>query len=234
MNFSIIHNERSGGHAIINWLIKNSPYSPVTFYNNCSFINGQWHPSPKQAHIYKGEDDPFECELGNEPSTEMKVYSFEGRKVDFTNGDQNILIVREPRNWLASVMKNKYKPKYHSYIDDLINIYEFNLSHAHRYGYEILVYDRWFADENYRRNMFSKFFLQTPLKDVATNKISSWGGGSSFSGKEYQGAAQKMNVLKRDKELKKSPLKYLLFRWKSRKMRRLESLYAQYCLETHL
>ena len=56
-------------------------------------------------------------------------------------------------------------------------------------------YNQWFADIEYRREIAEK--LQVKFSDAGIDKVTVFGGGSSFEGKQFDGKATSMDVLNR-------------------------------------
>ncbi|NET43927.1 hypothetical protein [Okeania sp. SIO2B3] len=64
-------------------------------------------------------------------------------------------------------------------------------------------YNQWFADVEYRRNIAEK--LQIEFSDAGIDRVTSFGGGSSFEGKEFNKKATSMDVLNRWQKVSDDP-----------------------------
>ncbi|MDY7004752.1 MAG: hypothetical protein SWX82_12550 [Cyanobacteriota bacterium] len=64
-------------------------------------------------------------------------------------------------------------------------------------------YNQWFADVEYRRQIADK--LQMEFSDTGIDKVTSFGGGSSFEGKQFDGKATSMDVLNRWQKVADNP-----------------------------
>ena len=65
---------------------------------------------------------------------------------------------------------------------------------------KIISYNEWFLNEEYRKQKSVELFLQHHNKGL--DKLSNWGGGSSFDKNKFKESASKMNVLERWKTYK--------------------------------
>ena len=113
--------------------------------------------------------------------------------------DHKIMIIRDPINNLASLMK------YRSKLLDISQFKDIWCSYAaealdQNSEYVIIMYDRWFTSSEYRREIESTLGLEH--NDDGINKVHSTGNGSSFDNMSMQNDAQNMNVLERWKEFK--------------------------------
>lgn len=129
----------------------------------------------------------------------IKIYGIENESVEnilsFSEelkADKTILIIRDPINNLASLMKHRgvLLPT-HKFVP-LWNDYAYNWNNP---NIVTIIYDKWFVNSDYRRLIESKLGLIET--DNGLNDVHPTGMGSSFDGMEYQGKAQEMNVLKR-------------------------------------
>ena len=163
---------RSGQHAIINWLIESN--QPATHYNN---INRFKFPSIKP----------------NQLNDNLTIFSIEDFYIFSPNQEdiKPIVIIREPKNWMASRIKATLNP-------DVIQVW---LGHANSSLYKI-IFDKWFQSEEYRRQICKDLNLN--FSDQALNKVVD-AGESSFDKFTYHEKAQQMNVLNRWQEYKDHP-----------------------------
>ena len=133
------------------------------------------------------------------------------------NPDKKIIIIREFKNWIASLVKHMQSSraitkKKQQWLSDsktqeqksLMHIYlRTYLEHAQYFlssnDYTTILYDKWFSDEDYRKQIVSELGLE--FTDMGRDKVSKHGRGSSFDGLDYNGKALEMNVLERYKTM---------------------------------
>ena len=193
--------KRSGQHAIINWLC--SQNKPSVHYNACNIktreprseiiqYTSKWFKTVKT--VMKKEE--FSCP----EKLKLIVRNFEGERVKIYKKSNAIpvIILREPRNWLAS--------KYKLIPDQLFNngkITKFTLNirkemelwkkHAQSDVYTIF-FDEWFQNKEYRKSICKYFGLK--FNDKGLNDVFGH-GKSGFDDFYYDGKAQHMNILNR-------------------------------------
>ena len=133
------------------------------------------------------------------------------------NPDNKIIIIREFKNWIASLVKHmqssrtatKKKQQWlwdsktqqqrslmHTYLRTYLEHAQYFLSSNE---YTTILYDKWFSDEDYRKQIVSELGLE--FTDMGRDKVSKHGRGSSFDGLDYNGKALEMNVLERYKTM---------------------------------
>ena len=123
------------------------------------------------------------------------------------NPDKKIIIIREFKNWIASLVKHMQSDETASKTQEqrsLMYIYlRTYLEHAQYFlssnDYTTILYDKWFSDEDYRKQIVSELGLE--FTDMGRDKVSKHGRGSSFDGLDYNGKALEMNVLERYKTM---------------------------------
>jgi hypothetical protein len=158
--------QRSGHHAVIEWLFQDKQY---IHYNNAKVSNNF-----VIAHDIIGKNG-------------CKIVSFEGKiKFKIKNDAQKILVIRNPYNMYASRLKMKRESKKFNLKswsnclrpDEWINHAEEFLQLNNCYFTDKICYDFWLSNENYREKLKQKYNLD---KIEIQEKISSFGGGSSFT-----------------------------------------------------
>ncbi len=210
MIFFVFGVKRNGNHAILNWLYKmipdyvhlnNLPPELITKQNfvthltktktasKNNYIDKQWTQySDKNNLIISVENAVLEQIV----KTVTKICT--DLKLKFTI----IVVLREPRNALASIWK---------VYDKNLDILNFHQKMWISYAEELLakkvcmykdvvcvMYDKWFTDVDYRKAVAKKLDLK--FEDSNYDKIFKH-GVSSFDGYKYQNSASKMNVLNR-------------------------------------
>ena len=121
----------------------------------------------------------------------------------------NLLILRDPFNLFASLLKSKMMKKNDDDKFKYINLFK---GYARKYidqkmnvksdiNHQICVnYNQWFSEANYRIKLAEK--LGFTVTKEPFQKISDRGKGSYFEGLEYQNQASSMKVLERWKVFK--------------------------------
>jgi hypothetical protein len=110
------------------------------------------------------------------------------------------LILRDAFNTFASVRRGKrrmrkrlktfYARHWRSYAREYLGMTHYLPEDTIR-----ISYNRWFGDESYRREIAASFGFE--YSEEGLNEVTGYGGGSSFSGQEYQNRASDMDVLNR-------------------------------------
>ena len=111
-----------------------------------------------------------------------------------------VLVLRDAYNTFASVwhgkrrMRNRlhrfYRSQWKAYAREFLGQTSFLPEDTVK-----ISFNAWFADEDYRRQLAEKLGLDHA--DRGVDEVSSDGGGSSFSGQEFQNRARSMAVLDR-------------------------------------
>ncbi|NOZ87056.1 MAG: glycosyltransferase [Deltaproteobacteria bacterium] len=211
--FMVLGMKRSGHHAILNWICGQYE-KPIVHMNDCLFgEGGELAPNRKQMY-------PINYHNGANAQTSAKIYSMEDLDIwgtidsrlkrimdDFLKAGRLVLVVRDPYNQFASDIKgsrrsaNNYEQLRKFYpVEEKVRLWKAYAKEALGSGVFdpnkliIVVYNRWFKERDYRRELALKVGLQ--FSDAGFNKISLHGGGSSFDGVNVRDTS-KMDVLNR-------------------------------------
>lgn len=207
--------KRSGNHAILNWLYKMIPNyihlnnlrinslnvkhykkhltNKDEFKSNEIYSDNSWIPFTKNHNLI------ISLENQDLNIVKTRINKFVNQsKVDH----EIILLIRSPHNNMASVWKifsrQKYKDTLDSTMDKHIKLwfdYAEEAIHNKLFGScKVVLYDRWFMDQQYRSNIANNFDLQF---DDSNFEVIYRHGSSSFDGYKYQNNASKMDVLNR-------------------------------------
>jgi hypothetical protein len=218
--------QRSGHHAIINWITSNSA-NPVSFLNNCQpgvnpFLmcteEQRIELAPRKVLIYNYEDRPLSAAFPPE---------FLDNKKDWFGESGNsiyVLVLRDPFNNFASKYRwaingTKWTPQmewvtcelpklWKSYARELLG--NTNLMPAPRV---FVNYNRWFADDKYRCDTADRLGLISV--DQGLNEVAKWGPntwGDSFDNLNFEGRAHEMKVFERWRYFVDDPVFRGLFR----------------------
>ncbi len=201
--------QRSGNHALINWLIAQ------TSQKTC-FINGafpgispwekNWGISYPNFPYWPQERD----QKGALVSKDLVVYSYENRALNAIEADKDQLskyigksreryiavILRDPYNTFASYLKfdkpitADFVELWKTYAREFIGKTDILTSPK-----VFINFNRWFSDQDYRRGLAKQLGLT--FTDRGLSEVSHHGGGSSFDAQVFKGQTQKMNVLTR-------------------------------------
>ena len=211
----IIGMQRSGNHPIIDWIASMLPDKSCVL----NFVNG---PNPLEHHIKK-EDILIGLTL-NEILTANKeylVYNYEDETIsEIFNKNRNeniigtsdkkfdVLILRDPYNLFASRIKRGSVKLGHKTTEQQLILRKLWIECANEalnktnnltQNKTVILFNKWFVDEDYRKELAEKFGLK--YNDKTLNTVSKVGAGSSFNGFNYQNRAKDMKVLERYKEL---------------------------------
>lgn len=184
---------RSGNHAIINWILKQSE-QPVLFYNNvypnnpfCKYPEkGSLNYSEYALRLYSLEDRVLPTIASKKVYPQKKVSndSVIEEKID-------VLILRDPFNLFASRLKtSRNKPLYYSSGLEIQHLY---LTYLKEYlgitnflnNKKVCInYNKWKDSEEYRKLIAKQ--LKINFTDKGLQEVSSIGGGSSFDRLTYK------------------------------------------------
>lgn len=218
--------QRSGHHAIINWIVANSA-GPACFLNDCR---------PKlNPFLTCAEDEGIELAAKN-----LLIYNYEDRELGelftlefmdnrtrwFGKSERSIhvLVMRDPFNNFASkyrwaVNGTKWTPEtewitralpglWKSYAKEFVGLTNFMPAPK-----VFLNYNRWFTDDKYRDEMASR--LELVSTDQGLSEVAKWGPntwGDSFDNMDFDGRALEMKVLERWRCFADDPVFKDLFR----------------------
>jgi len=227
----IVHGmQRSGNHAIINWIKAQGWF---LFFNNILPIRpillGKKEIPPVQdfdawvrTHVYASRFPALATLKRIAYACHRLIVSFEDHDValkpfrDIPQPYSNILIVRSPSNFFASRIRRataigSVNPVYPTAPGrEMGRIIDFWKRHAREYlgitdhltGKVGIYYDRWFTDKLFRRQISRTLGLR--FSDRGLNIVTRHGEGSSFDQTRYHKNSQKMNVLDRAGQLSPS------------------------------
>jgi len=157
------------------------------------------------------------------------VYNFEDFPVQFANtipweiaarGNSKkrlfILILRDPYNLFASRLIYNQQDQAPMNVNreavERWRAYARAFVHFEKHPQEnilLINYNRWFTDEGYRRGIADR--LGYVYSDKSLERVSSFGGGSSFSGLSMNGSGRQLKVLERWKKFQNDPQFKVLF-----------------------
>ena len=114
---------------------------------------------------------------------------------------KTIAVLRNPWNVIASHNKWNRGGVLYKRKNEAIKIWNDYYNKYLNNDLDILfiIYDKWFSDKEYRKNIINKLGLE--FSDEGFETVPKAGGGSSFDGVEYNGNAQQMDVLSRYKQV---------------------------------
>lgn len=182
--------QRCGNHAIINWVINHFNKEECVHHNN--------------------------LDLGavTEDSGEVAIYSYENHLPTdvFQSATHPIgspyIILRDPYNWLASLLAFGPRAGLHLYLSWYIGYANYAINNPSQF----ISYNQWVLSENYKNELRKRMYLPTLTKEVSIKNVASQGGGSSFDGMRLNGRANEMEVLYRWKSgLQDSNFRSIMF-----------------------
>lgn len=199
--FNLCGIPRSGQHAIATWLMANLP-GPSLFINNSLCIR------PDYIWYTEGRRQKF-------PLKSIPVYEGIGLEGCASLADPTdlptVFVIRDIKNHVASLVRH---PTLHpNWTEFFLDWEEYALlvlgERKKPYEYVVVDFPRWHINENYRLHMIAELWNMLDVdtstqtyNDDARKDIMGSGGGSSFTGVQYQGCANKMGVLNRWRDVK--------------------------------
>lgn len=218
--YLVIALARTGYHAVVQWIARQMSGSAL-FLNNVN-ENLVHRRSVVYYKDYNGIElspsFPLEYDMFDNVIYSLENFDLNGYVELFVDRefDETLLVVRDPFNWLASSLKNggvlakvteTWNPSeipYAKYFCNSMCRKEMWKQHAKQALGDIdlvpgptidVNFNEWFKDRAYRKDLCGR--LDIPFSDKGKNRIPNFGGGSSFSGKNLNGKANKLGVLKR-------------------------------------
>ena len=157
-----------------------------------------WHEMarmPKEVLLTNVENFPLE----KVPGEEMLGSGAE-RLIGASRNRQTVLVLRDAFNTYASVWhgKRRMRNRLHGFYREQWKVYAREFLGETSFLPENTVkisFNAWFGDGGYRREMAARLGLDHV--DRGRDEVSSDGGGSSFTGREFQDRARDMAVLER-------------------------------------
>lgn len=199
--------QRSGQHAVLAWLCKN--LAPVIHFNHCVFevTNGKVVVAPLKGRcVIYTSSDVIDFGIGNVKEMLKKLndynlddyvilYSFEDlnldnkiyKKIKSKYLAKEILIIRDPLNWLASAIKHNKATE--RQLKKKIKIYNKYYDLCRSKKAEFIIYNDWLTGE--RSEIYKSLWLPYEYRgDFSDLDVQPFGGGSSFTGSQ-----QSMNLV---------------------------------------
>ena len=194
-DFIVFGIRRGGNHAIAQWLIP-------------QIVGGV-----KYGHAFtlRGTRDNEFIAYGEGENTyigfeDIRFSEFSENKENWLNGIElndlkTIMVLRNPWNLIASHVQWKIKRPLYTRKNKVISLWfdYYNEYEAADKDINFIIYDKWFKDINYRKQISEKLGLE--FSDEGLQTVVNIGRGSSFDGIEYDGNAQDMDVLSRYKQV---------------------------------
>lgn len=203
MRLGVAGIRRSGNHSTFTWLLYH--FNSMVFYNN--------HPFPgegrgnREFYVRHGDLMIEAARKADYVDNKLltpdgEIYGMENYEIDQIirkhfekDFDKVIIILRDPINNLASLMRYKGRLLH---LREFSGLWKSYATEVMRGGIDFmmaLIYDRWFTHADYRRDIEIKLGL--PVNDYGMSKVHHMGHGSSFDKMRFQNNAQQMEVLSR-------------------------------------
>ena len=210
----VTHMQRSGGHAVGNWIMQQIA-APAVFVNDICHPDriSQWRKErprigPNVEWLITGVEDQL---LGRIPTLLDKVVSF--LPILHDTRPIHLLVLRDIHNMLASRWmfgQRGGKCQLGNVNRDVIKTWVqyarvfFYLSHGagHRLNLNHVVpvnFNQWATNKAYRETLWRALSkrddgLPGAFTDAGYEDVTTWGGGSSFDGTSFDGRASQMTV----------------------------------------
>lgn len=218
----IISTKRSGHHAFIRWLCGNSR-RPLVFFNNVV----PCVPPRLRRLEYVKFDGPLPKTAAAKKSELMGgahdiILNFEGKlpqNVDRLNDEfivpktsgrlRRIAFLRDPINMLSSLAArtrgNAFKDKFNFFYQLLAfeEIMHRLDGKRNEWAHRVVLFSAWQKNESYRSELATYFELEDT---TLPTKVADFGGGSSFSGMDFDPRTQADSLFSRWKSAENHPL----------------------------
>jgi len=189
----VISLKRTGHHAFIDWFARGRG-EPIAFFNN-AFPTSP--PTLRSRPLYYGNHPHLP---GLTPSANFRasrydvILNFEGRQIDMIEGDcrsfvetkigrqvSSIYFLRDPLNCVASMLRRAKNANNLFYLGVFSQVYAFenivNWIADMKLNDQLVTYSGWRFDEMERSRVAQRFEM---ANSPPPEKVSQFGGGSSF------------------------------------------------------
>jgi hypothetical protein len=200
--------QRSGNHAIIEWILDQHVGKRTCFLNNVGHGNQDPFTTTRQvalagfgshsdvealrrAHkdllIYSYEDDPSRMRQGATLIDAIHDQEFEQQRIRYVGESEhriNVLVLRDAFNFFASRLKKLDALTGTKDVEAIKESWKLMAKRALRMGRDLkgdefwVSYNDWVSDEKYRRRLSTRLFGR--FSDASLAYVSGHGGGSSF------------------------------------------------------
>lgn len=178
---------RCGQHAFCNWICKQYEHD-VMFQNIlCSFTKSKMNIT--NSILYNVQNDTTRTIYKDH---QCKVQLYENCHHD--NLENKIVFLRDPFNWIASLLVSRRRDNEQSWIDGYVNIHKHKTNAKHYFKY-----NNWMSDKDYRQWCCESLGL--PFTDKGRDDVPTFGNGSTFSHMKYDKRGSKMKTLTRYKKV---------------------------------
>ncbi len=192
---------RTGQHAVINWILRNSGREDTVFINSCTMrrsairtcgqseINGKFsgkaHRLKRAMEAYLTPEKRPLVLISYEAGYHEGELTPNFPDVDF---DHEVLVTRSFVNWLPSFIRlmRLMNPKSDLKALDISNgivfemmRYKEHLLAAQTSKHVVVCFDKWASSQGYRRTKLAELGLKEV--DTGLGDVQRYGGGSSFS-----------------------------------------------------
>lgn len=203
---------RSGNHAVIAWLQGHFPEGSTLFLNSA------------EPSVFRTVGDAVQVDLDKYgkvvPSSDHKylIVSYENcdpaafpfaHNANIAKRSDGILLLRDYANTAASIARGVRERPAFSYryrVRDFPALWcrYARLVIDQSLPYHTLLFNDWFKSCEYRSEFSRKLDLSP--SDEGINRVSEFGGGSSFDGISHDGAARTMDLLQRWRRMYSDPI----------------------------
>lgn len=205
--------QRSGNHAVIEWILDQHRGKRTCFLNNVRHGNHDPYNTAEQSSlsgfgsmsdleavrwmykhvlIYSYEDDVSKMQSGRNFVESAHDEEFERNRHLYVGTSEHrvdILVLRDPFNFFASRLRRRGSltairdSEATSQNWKLLARQAIHAGHNPASGKLVISYNRWFADKRYRRELSKT--LHGRFSDASLESVAPMGGGSSFDSRSF-------------------------------------------------
>jgi len=195
--------QRSGNHAVINWILKQcksnylffNDVDPVDPLSRSRIVEESCNSNEVGCLLYSYEDRLLNVISSAKFYPKVNTYNTKIKK------RYDVLVIRDPFNLFASRLKHSAVPTDTSLYISGLSTPNLWITYAKEYLNEtsylnnnkvVINYNRWCISESYRREIANA--LELNFTDSGFHEITKYGQGSSFDKTAFNGNANMMNT----------------------------------------
>lgn len=210
----LLASPRAGQNAIAQWFLYQSDFNVYMTFDDKHTLQKELYYNHNDQYLlfpYINHDNsPYKKYVNDlKYANASIILTNEGSTITAVNNtiqEQNlkqfrkVLILRDFRNWMASLLIMNKDQKYCKVSYGNITLYEHHLkSTLHHPDWYVIKYHEWFLSRPKRQQICNDLELKFTDKNI--NRVSIHGNGSSFDGMRLDKKAQKMQTCTRYEQI---------------------------------